>query len=97
LGFLLSQEVELAGDVSVQAVADRGAELDVTLVRTEEPDQGKVVLTFAAEPMRLMRWTVTDAQGLVTTLEIDDVRTGVELERELFVWRDPKMFGWPED
>ena len=97
LGFLLSQEVELAGDVSVQAVEDRGSELDVTLIRTEEPDQGKVVLTFAAEPMRLMRWSVTDAQGLVTTLEIADVRTGVELERELFVWRDPKMFGWPED
>jgi outer membrane lipoprotein-sorting protein len=97
LGFLLSQDVKLSDDVTVQSVADRGAEIDVTLIRTEEPDQGKVVLTFAAEPMRLTRWSVTDAQGLVTTLEIDDVRTGVELQRELFVWRDPKMFGWPKD
>jgi outer membrane lipoprotein-sorting protein len=69
----------------------------VTLVRTQEPDQGKVVLTLAKDPMRLTRWTVTDAQGLVTTLEIDGLRTGMELERELFVWRDPKMFGFPKD
>ena len=55
------------------------------------------MLTLLKEPMRLTRWSVTDAQGLVTTLEIDDLRTGVELGRELFVWRDPKMFGWPKD
>ena len=97
LGFLLSQDVKLAGDVTVQSVEERADEIDVTLIRTEEPDQGKVVLTLLKEPMRLTRWSVTDAQGLVTTLEIADLRTGVELDRRLFVWRDPKMFGWPKD
>ena len=97
LGFLLSQDVKLAGAVTVSDVADRGDEVDVTLLRTDAPDQGKVMLTLTRDPMRLIRWTVTDAQGLTTTLEIADVRTGVELQRELFVWRDPKMFGWPKD
>ena len=97
LGFLLNQEVKLEGDVTVAAVAERGDEVDVTLLRSDAPDQGKVVLTLAKRPMRLLRWSVTDAQGLTTTLEIADLRTGVELKRELFVWRDPKMFGWPED
>jgi outer membrane lipoprotein-sorting protein len=97
LGFLLSQDVKLEGDITVQAVDERAGEVDVTMVRTEEPDQGKVVLTLAKDPMRLTRWTVTDAQGLVTSLEIGDLRTGIELQRELFVWRDPKMFGWPKD
>ncbi len=97
LGFLLSQDVKLEGDVTVRSVAERADEVDVVLVRTDEPDQGKVVLTFARDPMRLTRWSVTDAQGLVTTLEIEDVRTGIELQRELFVWRDPKMFGFPKD
>jgi outer membrane lipoprotein-sorting protein len=97
LGFLLSQDVRLEGEVTVQSVAERPGEVDVTLVRTDEPDQGKVVLTFAEDPMRLARWAVTDAQGLTTTLAIDGLRAGVELDRRLFVWRDPKMFGWPED
>ena len=46
LGFLLSQDVKLAGDVTVQSVAGAAGEIDVTLIRTEEPDQGKVVLTL---------------------------------------------------
>jgi outer membrane lipoprotein-sorting protein len=97
IGFLLSEQVDLAGDVSVQSVAERPGELDVTLVRTEEPDQGRVVLTLAADPMGLERWSVTDAQGLTTQIELSQVRTGVDLDRSLFVWRDPKIFGWPKD
>jgi outer membrane lipoprotein-sorting protein len=97
LGFLLSQEVSLTGDVNVQSVAERGDEAEVTLIRAKEPDQGKVVLTLTRDPMRLTRWAVTDAQGLTTTVVLEDLRTGMELDRRLFVWRDPKMFGWPED
>ena len=97
LGFLLSEEVKLAGDVSVQAVAERPNEVDVALVRTKEPDQGKVVLTLAREPMQLRRWSVTDAQGMTTQIDLAQIRTGIELDRSLFVWRDPKLFGWPKD
>ena len=68
LGFLLNEEVKLAGDVTVQAAQERAGEVDVTLVRTEEPDQGKVVLTLAKDPMRLSHWSVTDAQGLTTII-----------------------------
>ena len=97
LGFLLSEEVKLAGDVSVQAVAERPDEVDVALVRTKEPDQGKVVLTLAREPMQLRRWSVTDAQGMTTQIDLAQIRTDIELDRSLFVWRDPKLFGWPKD
>ncbi|MGD9507240.1 MAG: outer membrane lipoprotein carrier protein LolA [Geminicoccaceae bacterium] len=97
LGFLLSEDVKLAGDVTVQSVAERPDEVEVTLIRTEEPDQGKVVLTLTRNPMVLKRWSVTDAQGLTTHIELSQVRTGMELDRSLFVWRDPKMFGWPKD
>jgi outer membrane lipoprotein-sorting protein len=97
LGFLLSQQVSLAGDVTVQSVAERADEVDVALIRAEEPDQGRVVLTLARDPMRLTRWAVTDAQGLTTTIALEDLRTGMELDRSLFVWRDPNMFGWPEN
>jgi outer membrane lipoprotein-sorting protein len=42
LGFLLSQEVKLTGDVTVDAVEETDAAILLTLVRTEAPDQGKV-------------------------------------------------------
>jgi outer membrane lipoprotein-sorting protein len=97
LGFLLEEQVTLGGAVTVQDVRERENEADVALARTDAPDQGRVVLTFAKQPLRLDRWTVTDARGLTTVVALDEVRTGVPLDRSLFVWRDPKMFGWPED
>ena len=97
LGFLLEEQVTLDGAVTVQDVRERGDEVDVALIRTDAPDQGRVVLTFAKQPLRLDRWTVTDAQGLTTVGALDEVRTGMPLDRSLFVWRDPKMFGWPKN
>jgi outer membrane lipoprotein-sorting protein len=97
LGFVLNDEVRLAGDVTVQDVRERADEIDVALVRTKEPDQGRVVLTLAKRPLELRRWAVTDAQGLTTEITLREVRTGMPLDRSLFVWRDPQLFGWPED
>ena len=97
LGFVLDDEVKLAGAVTVEAAQERRGELEVVLRRTDAPDQGQVVLTLAKDPLRLSQWAVTDAQGLTTIILLSDVRTGVPLERELFRWRDPQMFGWPKD
>jgi outer membrane lipoprotein-sorting protein len=97
LGFLLNKQVRLEGDVSVAGVQERADEIDLTLLRTEAPDQGRVVLTLARRPLELRRWSVTDAQGLTTSIELANLRTGVPLDGDLFVWRDPKLFGWPED
>jgi outer membrane lipoprotein-sorting protein len=97
LGFILNEQVRLEGDVTVQDVRERADEIDIALVRTKEPDQGRVVLTFARRPIELRRWSVTDAQGLITTIQLAGLRTGMPLDRDLFIWRDPKMFGWPTD
>ena len=56
-----------------------------------------MVLTLARDPLRLKSWAVTDAQGLTTVIELEQIRTGIELDRSLFVWRDPKIFGFPKD
>ena len=61
------------------------------------PDQGQVVLTLGRNPLELRRWAVTDPQGLTTRIQLVDLRAGMPLDRDLFVWRDPKMFGWPKD
>ena len=55
------------------------------------------MLTLATDPMQLSRWAVTDAQGLTTTIALENLQTGMPLDRSLFVWRDPKMFGFPKD
>jgi outer membrane lipoprotein-sorting protein len=91
LGFLLEEEVRLSGDVTVTDLEEKGGELRVTLVQTEEPDQGSITLVFGEQPMELRRWTVVDAQGLPTHVLLGDVETGVALDDELFVFHNPKF------
>lgn len=97
LGFILNRNVELSGDITIEHVQEREGEVHLTLTRTDARDQGNVVLTFSKSPIALKRWAVTDPQGLVTHILLEDVRTGMPIDRDLFVWNDPQMFGFPKD
>ena len=96
LGILLDDRVRLDGDVEVTDVREQAGELAVTLVRKGEADQGSVTLVFARSPLELRRWSVVDAQGLVTRIVLEDVETGQKLDPELFRWRSPRTYGLPE-
>jgi outer membrane lipoprotein-sorting protein len=91
LGFLLAENIELDGDVTVTALEEEGGELRVTLVQTEEPNQGSITLVFADQPLELRSWTVVDAQGLPTYVVLENVETDVALDEELFIFRNPKF------
>jgi outer membrane lipoprotein-sorting protein len=92
LGFLLSDEIRLSGDVTVTDVNRSAGELHVTLVQSDEPNQGSIQLSFAENPLELRRWTVVDAQGLPTHVVLERPETGLPLERELFRFRNPRFY-----
>jgi outer membrane lipoprotein-sorting protein len=92
LGFLLSDEIRLSGDVTVTEVDRSAGELHVTLVQTDEPNQGSIQLSFAENPLELRRWTVVDGQGLPTRVVLERPETGLPLERELFRFRNPRFY-----
>ena len=96
LGILLDREISLDDTVEVVDVERAGEEVALTIVREGYADQGAVTLVFAEQPMTLRRWSVTDAQGLVTHVLLDEVRTGGRIDPELFRWRDPAIFGLPD-
>ena len=95
LGFLLEDEVRLSGDVTVTDVERRAGELRVTVVQTDEPNQGSITLIFAEQPFELRRWTVVDAQGYATHVILEGLETDVALDKELFVFRNPDFY--PEE
>jgi outer membrane lipoprotein-sorting protein len=92
LGFLLSDEIRLSGEVTVTDVARGDGELKVTLVRSDEPNQGSIQLAFAEEPLKLRRWAVVDAQGQTTYVVLEELETGMPLDRELFRFRNPQFY-----
>ncbi len=97
LAFVLDDEVDLEDAVEVTEIERVGAEIGVTVIQRDAPDQGQVTLVFQKNPLELRRWAVTDPQGLVTLVELGEIVLGEDLERSLFHWREPSMFGYPED
>ena len=97
LAFLLADRIRLGGRIAVLAFEEEGGRLYLTLADRDRPDQGRVTLEFSAEPLRLLGWTVRDAQNRDTRVELETLETGFALDPELFHWRDPAIFGYPDD
>jgi len=87
--FLLREDIRLSGDVIVTNVVNQAGVLEVTLIQASDPGLGSLTLVFEDRPLRLRKWRVLDAQGLTTEVALQDPRTGVELDRDLFYFRDP--------
>jgi outer membrane lipoprotein-sorting protein len=93
LGFLLEDEIRLqGGDVTVTNLSRRAGEVQVALVQTAEPAEGSITLAFAEQPFELRRWTIIDAQGYATHVVLENLETDVSLDRDLFIFRDPKFY-----
>ncbi len=96
-GILVADEVSLHSDeVTVTDFARDSGTVRVTLVRTESPEEGSITLVFSDKPMALRKWTIVDAQGIVTNVSLIDASFGVPLNPELFRFKNPNFFNEKE-
>jgi outer membrane lipoprotein-sorting protein len=96
LGFILAEKIDLSQGVRITEVSRASGEIALRVVRADAPDQGNVVLYFSERPVELRRWTVTDPQGLQTTIILENAQYDVPMESALFRAPDPEVFGWPQ-
>jgi outer membrane lipoprotein-sorting protein len=92
LGVLLQDEIRMDGDIEVLDLERIGDELHLAVASADGREQGYVILVFTESPLMLRSWTVVDAQGLPTQVELEDIETGMPIDRDLFVFRDPTIF-----
>lgn len=98
LGFLLEDQISFTGDVTVTDFARRDGQILVTVIETEEPEQGSITLYFDEDPLQLRRWAVTDAQGLTTHIVLEQVRLDVPIDDDAFRYREQRRrFGVGRD
>jgi outer membrane lipoprotein-sorting protein len=88
--FLLRDDIRLGGDVTVTGYEHTPGAIRVTLVKTKDPDAGAVTLTFSDRPLELKQWSIVDAQGKRTTVSLTDMRVGLPLDKQLFVFKEPR-------
>jgi len=92
IAFLLEEHIALNGRTRVTDVREGPAEIALTVEDAERPGAGSVTLYFARGPFRLVRWEVVDAQGLMTVVLVDSIEPDAPMDRQLFVWHDPRIW-----
>ena len=90
LSTFLSREVRLDQGVRVDTVTRSGSGVFAITARdARRPSEGFAVLAFGGNPMRLLEWTVVDAQGSRTRTQLTELRAASNLPNSLFQLRDP--------
>lgn len=84
IGFLTERTVKLAGDVTVTNFSVGPNIFRVTLVRTEDPEDGNIMMVFSDQPLSLRKWIVTDAKGVKTTVSLNSLNSGVKINPSVF-------------
>ncbi|HET6158071.1 MAG TPA: outer membrane lipoprotein carrier protein LolA [Dongiaceae bacterium] len=82
--FLLREDVELGGDVTVTSFKRAANTVLIGLVQSDEPDAGSVLLELGDKPMELRQWTIRDSAGGQVRVGLYDAEFGVALEPGLF-------------
>ena len=73
-----------AGDILVTAFERGPGVLRLTVIKGDDPLEGNITLIFSDHPLGLKKWTVADAQGVVTNISLLGTRFDVPLNPDLF-------------
>ncbi len=88
--FFLRAEIKLSGDVTVTRFVHQFGTIEVSIAQTDDPGKGELTLVLEDKPLQLRKWRVFDAQGITTTVSLSDVKSGMVVKEDLFVFRDPR-------
>jgi outer membrane lipoprotein-sorting protein len=80
------------GDYRVTHLSRQDGTIKLGLVQAKDPAAGSVTLVFDADPITLRQWTVVDAQGVITDVQLVSASYGLSLKPELFRFKDPRAF-----
>lgn len=85
LQVLLQDKFQTSGEhMKIEKVTVDDASIQITALDPTAKEQGKISILFSKSPFALKQWTVTDAQGLKTTLSVNDLAFDVPLKAKLF-------------
>jgi outer membrane lipoprotein-sorting protein len=92
---LARQHIQLGDDLMViKCVAHLGQVL-VTLESRKHPEEGQLTLILQQYPMVLEGFNMLDRTKKMTRVRFSHVQTGIPLVSELFIIKDPNLFGAP--
>ena len=84
---MVEEDIKLSGDVTVTKFSKGSSILRATIAKTKDKEQGSITLIFTESPLQLRKWAVIDAQGLETTVTLNNLESAVKIDPALFEYR----------
>ena len=83
---LLRKNFSLSDGLTLTGFKEEGSVVKVEVADSDNPDLGRVTLTFNRDPLSLKSWTVLDPQAQRIQVTLVDPLYGKKLDRSLFVY-----------
>lgn len=91
--FILRPYIQFSGDVAITNIIPKDNNTtEISLIRTQEPDEGYITLVFEDNPVSLKAWNIIDAQGVETHVVLSNIQTNIQLPPGLFHIKSPNLF-----
>ena len=88
--FILEANIKFASqNIIVTGFARSPGVFRVSMVQADDPMEGSITLVFSDKPMELRKWTITDSEGVSTTVSLLGQQYGHHLKPRLFVYEGP--------
>jgi outer membrane lipoprotein-sorting protein len=85
LDLILGDDLDLRDNPEIVGVEHQEGQLVIDAKSHSGRVNGNISLVFSEPALALKQWTVTDAQGLLTTVSVSNLKTDIALVPELFV------------
>jgi len=90
--FLLRENFSLTdGDLALTNFEQGANTIRVSMVQTKDPLAGELTLVFTDEPTVLRKWSIVDAQGIVTDLTLINARFDFPISDDRFATSFPGL------
>jgi len=90
LSLFLARTIRLDRGVAIARVQRLANGFSITARDGKKETAGEITLSFTDNPLALAGWTVTDAQGRPTRVQLQGLERAAGLDKSLFVLKDPR-------
>ncbi|MBW8813826.1 MAG: outer-membrane lipoprotein carrier protein LolA [Caulobacterales bacterium] len=91
LSLFLAKTIRLDRGVTVQRVSRMADGFSITARDGKKQTAGEITLTFTDTPLALAGWSVSDAQGHVTRVQLVGLERTAGLDKTLFTLKAPRL------
>jgi outer membrane lipoprotein-sorting protein len=97
LDLILGDDLDLKHNSEVVGVEHQEGQLVIDARSHSRRANGNITLVFAEPDLELKQWSVVDAQGLLTTVSVRDLKRDVNLDPSLFAIAQKNTFTKKEE